>query len=287
MRDRSGRSSPLCRGRWGARLILALVAGCVGDAHAREAERWEELFFPYAINVSSPTLSHYVAFTPTYFRGDRGSGFAPTLQLAQAVTRHLGLQATIPIQLGWGGQASGFEDITLDVEYLAAGSLRYDNLLSVGATASFPTGGDRLGNGDYFVGAFVNGGQRFLRRRIVLEGNVAALVPIVHGATARQLGFGGLLAILVTPQRADFPLPFYVEMELNSTVYLDGTSGLPSGAKATPTATLALAPEIFFGPFSTRLSDTTRVSVAVFFSVVGDPAHAQTFAASFAFNIPK
>ena len=71
--------------------MVALVVGCVGVAHAREAERWEELFFPYAINVSSPTLSHYVVFTPTYFRGDRGSGFAPTVQLAQAITGRLGV----------------------------------------------------------------------------------------------------------------------------------------------------------------------------------------------------
>jgi len=237
--------------------------------------------------LSSPTLSHHVVFTPTYFRGDRGSAFAPSLELAQVVTRHLGLQVTIPAQLGWGGQPSGFDDITLNVEYLAAGSLRYDNLLSLGAIASFPTGGDALGNGDYFVGGFVIGGQRFLHRRIVLEGNLQALLPIVHAATARQLGFGSLLALLVTPGRPDFPLPLYVEMELNSTVYLDGTSGLPSGARTTPAATLALAPELFFGPFRTALSETTRLSVAVFFDVVGDRAHAQTYAASFAFNIPK
>jgi len=269
-------------------LVLALaLAGGGGLGHAREADRWEDLFFPYAINISSPTLSHYVVFTPTYFRGDRGNAFAPSLQLAQVVTRHLGLQVTIPAQLGWDGQPSGVEDITLNVEYLAAGSLRYDNLLSVGAIASFPTGGKALGDGDYFVGAFVIGGQRFLDRRIVIEGNIQALLPIVHAATARQLGFDGLLALLVTPQRQNFPLPLYVEMELNSTVYLDGTSGLPSGAKTTPTATLALAPELFFGPFRTALSDTTRLSLAVFFNVVGDPAHAQTYAASFAFNIPK
>lgn len=76
-------------------------------------------------------------------------------------------------------------------------------------------------------------------------------------------------------------------MELNSTVYLGCTSGLPSGAETFPTETLALAPEPFFGPFRTALSDTTRLSIAVFFNVAGDPAHAQTYAASFAFNVPK
>lgn len=73
--------------------------------------------------------------------------------------------------------------------------------------------------------------------------------------------------------------PVYAQAELNSTFYFAGSAG--------GTHTVFLAPELFFGPFKTPISDGTRIAAGVFFNLTGDPAHQTTYALTAAFDIPN
>jgi len=200
------------------------------------------------------------------------------------VSPHLGLVATIPFQIGFGGQTTGFEDVQLLVQWLAAGSLDLDDMVSVGVMGTFPTGRADLSSGDYYVGPFVYGAQRFFHR-LIFEGNITTLLPIVHGASTRQILGTGLISVLLTPRRFSFPV--YTQLEVNSTTYLDGTAALPPDATASPAETVFIAPELFLGPFKSPISDGTRVAAGVSFNVVGDAVHQQTFTVTAAFDIPN
>jgi hypothetical protein len=108
-----------------------------------------------------PQLEKQVQVFNSYFRGNAGSGDVPSAELAYIASPHLGLVATVPFQIGFGGQTTGFEDAQLLVQWLAAGSLELDNMLSVGAMGTFPIGRGDLSSGDYYVGPFAYGAQRF------------------------------------------------------------------------------------------------------------------------------
>jgi hypothetical protein len=110
-------------------------------------------------------------------------------------------------------------------------------------------------------------------------------VPVVHGASSRQILGTGLIAVLLTPEHFSFPV--YVQGEANSTTYLGGTAALPPGTMSSPAETLFIAPEVFLGPFVSPVSDGTRVAAGVSFNVVGDDAHAQTYTITAAFDIPN
>src|ERR1700689_5022131 len=117
-------------------------------------------------------------------------------------------------------------------------------MVSVGAIGTFPIGRGELSSGDYYVGPFVYGAQRFFHR-LIFEGNVTPLLPVVHGASTRQIQATGLVAVLLTPER--FSYPVYVQGEVNSTTYLGGTAALPPGAMSSPAEALFVAPEGFLG----------------------------------------
>lgn len=144
-------------------------------------------------------------------------------ELAYIATPHLGFVLTAPYQLGVSGQPSGFGDVSLLVQYLAAGSLRFDDMVSVGVQVTFPAAQNNLGTGDYFVGPFVYAAQRFWHR-LILEANLTALLPVVHGESARQIAAAGLLSVLLTPLHFDYPI--YLQGEIDSTTYLGGTAAV-------------------------------------------------------------
>jgi hypothetical protein len=208
----------------------------------------------------------------------------PSVELAYIASPHLGLVVTVPFQIGLGGQTTGFEDAQLLVQWLAAGSLELDDMLSVGVMGTFPVGRGDLSSGDYYVGPFAYAAQRFFHR-LIFEGNVTTLLPVVHGASTRQILGTGLVAVLLTPQHFSFPV--YAQVEVNSTTYLDGTAALPPGATRSPAETVFIAPEVFLGPFKSPISDGTRVAAGVSFNAVGDPVHAQTYTITAAFDIPN
>ena len=206
-------------------VATALVAA-PSSASGQEGEptKWEQLFFPFPIVGAPPQLEQQVQVFNSYFHGNSGSGDVPSAELAYIASPHLGLVATVPFQIGFGGQTTGFEDAQLLVQWLAAGSLEFDNMLSVGIMGTFPTGRDDLSSGDYYVGPFAYGAQR-LFHRLILEGNVTTLLPVVHGDSTRQILGTALVSVLLTPLR--FSLPVYVQVETNSTTYLGGTAALP------------------------------------------------------------
>jgi hypothetical protein len=265
-------------------LLLALLSSSVAGAQAEEPTKWEQLFFPFPIVGAPPQLEQQVQIFDSYFRGNAGSGDVPSAEIAYIATPHLGLVATVPFQIGFGRQTTGFEDAQLLVQWLAAGSLELDDMLSVGAMGTFPVGRDDLSTGDYFVGPFVYGAQRFFHR-VIVEGNVTTLLPVVHGASTRQILGTGLLAVLLTPEH--FAFPVYAQGEVNSTTYLGGTAALPPGTASSPAETLFIAPEVFLGPFVSPISDGTRVAAGVSFNVVGDDVHRQTYTVTAAFDIPN
>ena len=265
-------------------LLLALLSSSVAGAQAEEPTKWEQLFFPFPIVGAPPQLEQQVQIFDSYFRGNAGSGDVPSAEIAYIATPHLGLVATVPFQIGFGRQTTGFEDAQLLVQWLAAGSLELDDMLSVGAMGTFPVGRDDLSTGDYFVGPFVHGAQRFFHR-VIVEGNVTTLLPVVHGASTRQILGTGLLAVLLTPEH--FAFPVYAQGEVNSTTYLGGTAALPPGTASSPAETLFIAPEVFLGPFVSPISDSTRVAAGVSFNVVGDDVHRQTYTVTAAFDIPN
>ena len=269
----------------GAAVALALVvASAVASAQEEVPKKWEQLFFPFPIVGAPPQLEQQVQVFNSYFHGRAGSGDVPSVELAYIASPHLGLVVTVPFQIGLGGQTTGFEDAQLLVQWLAAGSLELDDMLSVGVMGTFPVGRGDLSSGDYYVGPFAYAAQRFFHR-LIFEGNVTTLLPVVHGASTRQILGTGLVAVLLTPQHFSFPV--YAQVEVNSTTYLDGTAALPPGATRSPAETVFIAPEVFLGPFKSPISDGTRVAAGVSFNAVGDPVHAQTYTITAAFDIPN
>jgi hypothetical protein len=266
-------------------LIVALATATVpASAQDEEPTKWEQLFFPFPIVGAPPQLEQQVQVFDSYFHGNAGSGDVPSVELAYIATPHLGIVATVPFQFGFGGQTTGFEDAQLLVQWLAAGSLALDDMVSVGAMGTFPIGRDDLSSRDYYVGPFVYAAQRFFHR-LIFEGDVTTLLPVVHGASTRQILGTGLVAVLLTPQHFSFPV--YTQVEVNSTTYLGGTAALPPGATTSPAETVFVAPEVFLGPFKSPISDGTRVALGVSFNAVGDAVHAQTYTITAAFDLPN
>jgi hypothetical protein len=253
-------------------------------AQDEEPTKWEQLFFPFPIVGAPPQLEQQVQVFNGYFHGSAGSGDVPSVELAYIASPHLGLVATLPLQIGFGGQTTGFEDAQLLVQWLAAGSLELDDMLSVGMMTTFPIGRDDLTGGDFFVGPFAYAAQRFFHH-LIFEGNVTTLLPIVHGASTRQILGTGLVSVLLTPQHSSFPI--YTQVEGNSTTYLGGTAALPPGATRSPAETVFIAPEVFLGPFKSPISGGTRIALGVSFNVLGDAVHAQTYTVTAAFDIPN
>jgi hypothetical protein len=271
---------------------LAIVAGVIlatawpSQAQADEPEptKWEQMFFPFPIVGAPPQLEQQAQLFDGYFRGNKGAADVPSVELAFILSAHLGVVATVPFQIGIHDQPTGFDDGQLLVQYLALGSLEYDDMLSIGVMGTFPTGRGDLSSGDYYAGPFAYAAQRFFHR-LTLEGNVTALVPIVHGASSRQLLSTAYVSVLLTPVHSSFPV--YASVELNSTTYLDGAAALPPGAIKTPAETFFIAPEVFMGPFKSPIDDGTRIAAGVSFNVTGDPVHAETYTITASFDIPN
>jgi hypothetical protein len=264
-------------------IVAALLVERV--AFADEAQtKWEQLFFPFPIVGAPPQLEQQVQIFNSYFRGTSGSGDVLSAELAYILSPHLGLVATVPFQIGIDQQTTGFQDVQLLVQYLAAGSLDVDAMLSVGAMGTFPTGRGDLSQGDYFVGPFAYAAKRWWHRLIV-EADATALLPIVHGDSTRQLLGTAMVSVLLSPQHAQYPV--YSQVEVDSTTYLDGTAALPSGATTSPAETVFIAPEIFIGPFKSPIDEGTRVALGVAYNVTGDPVHRWTYTITAAFDIPN
>jgi hypothetical protein len=273
------------RRRGGCLLVVLSCLLVTSPTLAEDAPtRWEQLFFPFPIVGAPPQLEQQVQVVSSYFRGRQGSGDGLAAELAAIATPHLGFVVAVPYQIGIGQQPDGLQDVQLLAQYLAAGSLRYDNLLSVGVMGSFPTAQHGLGSGDYLVGPFVYGAQR-LWRRLILEGNVTALLPVVHGESRRQILGTALVSVLVVPVRLEVPV--YLQAELCSTTSLGGASGSTPGATLSPAETVSIAPEIFIGPFKSPVNNGTRIAAGVFFNLHGDPVHERTYAVTLAFDIPN
>jgi len=269
--------------------VLAILAAAGPSiAHADDPEpaptKWEQMFFPFPIVGAPPQLEQQAQLFNGYYRGNHGSADVPSVELAFILSPHLGVVATVPFQIGISQQTTGFEDSQLLLQYLALGSMEYDDMVSIGVMGTFPAGRGDLSAGDYFVGPFAYAAQRFFHR-LVLEGNVTALVPIVHGASSRQLLGTAYVSVLLTPIHSSFPV--YASVEVNSTTYLDGSTALPPGATKTPAETLFIAPEVFLGPFKSPINDGTRIAAGVSFNVAGDPVHAQTYTITASFDIPN
>jgi hypothetical protein len=268
-----------------AAAVLAVLLTASSRAWADEEPTiWEQLFFPFPIVGAPPQLEQQVQVFNSYFHGRAGSGEVPSVEFAYIASPHLGLVATLPFQVGFGGQTTGFQDGQLLVQWLAAGSLKFDDMVSVGVMGTFPIGRGDLSSGDFYVGPFVYGAQRFFHR-LVFEGNITPLLPVVHGASTRQILGTGLVSVMLTPQHFSFPV--YTQVEVNSTTYLDGTTALPPGAVRSPAETVFIAPEVFLGPFKSPINDGTRIALGVSFNAVGDAVHAQTYTITAAFDIPN
>ena len=267
-----------------AAVAMALIQPRAATAAEEEPKQWEALFFPFPIVGAPPQLEQQVQLFDSYFHGSKGSAHVASAELAYIATPHLGFVLTVPYQFGVSGQPNGFGDASLLAQWLAAGSLRLDNMISIGVQATFPTAQNGIGSGDYFVGPFVFAAQRFWRR-LILEANLTTLLPVVHGDSARQIAAAGLLSVLVTPLRFDYPV--YIQAEVDSTTYLGGTAALPPLTASSPAQTVFLAPEVFLGPFASPVSDGTRVALGYFFNLTGDPIHSRTFAVTVAFDIPN
>lgn len=278
--------------RWSGRcslaklLLAALLAWSAAPARAAEEapSQWEQLFFPFPIVGAPPQLEQQVQLFNNYFRGDHGSADQVSAELAYIASPHLGVVLDVPYQIDGSQQPNGFQDLSLLVQYLAAGSLRFDDMIAVGLEVTFPTAQHGLGSGDYDVGPFIFVGQR-LWHHLILELNATALLPVVHGGSARQLLGTGLLSTLLTPVRFDYPI--YLQAELDSTTFLSGTRGLPPGATRSPAQTVFLAPELFIGPFASPLSDGTRIAAGVFFNLTGDREHDRIYSVTVALDIPN
>jgi hypothetical protein len=270
-----------------ARLVTtaSILLACLPKTARADDEptKWEQLFFPFPIVGAPPQLEQQVQVFNSYFRGVSGSADVLSTEVAYIVSPHLGLVATIPFQIGISKQTTGLQDTQLLVQYLAAGSLAHDAMISMGLTATFPTGRGDLSEGDYFVGPFAYAAKRGFHH-LVLEANATALLPIVHGASTRQILATGMVSIMVTPRGYDYPI--YTQVEVDSTTYLDGTAAVP-GAVSSPAETTFIAPEVFVGPFKSPIDEGTRVAAGVFYNITGDPVHRWTFTVTAAFDIPN
>ena len=260
-------------------LVVALVSVSGAALADDEPTKWEQLFFPFPIVGAPPQLEQQVQLFASGFTGKQGAGFVPAAEVAFIATPHLGFVATVPYQFGFDGQRWGFGDAQLLAQYLAGGSLRLDDMVSVGLQVTLPTAQNGLGSGDFFFGPFAYAAQRFWHH-VIVELNVTALIPIVHGDTARQFLINGLLSALVTPKRSR--LPVYVQVELDTSTYVDGTAGLPPMQTRSPAETIFVAPELFVGPIH-----GVRVAGGVSFNVYGDPVHAVTYSLTSAIDIPN
>ncbi len=274
-----------------ARLALAtaglLVVHAVDPATVLaedEPKQWEQLFFPFPIVGAPPQLEQQVQVFDSYFRGSHDSADVLSAELAAVLSPHLGLVATVPLQIGIDRQTTGFQDAGLLLQYLAAGSLEHDAMLSLGLQATFPTGRGDLSQGDYFVGPFAYAAKRWAHR-LILEADVTALLPVVHGASTRQILTTGMVSVLVSSLHASYPV--YAQVEVDSTTYLDGTAALPPGATTTPAQTVFVAPEIFIGPFDSPINSGTRVAIGASYNATGDSVHECTYTITAAFDIPN
>jgi hypothetical protein len=278
----------LCRSDKGRllRLALALIF-CALPARARAAEeapkRWEQLFYPFPIVGAPPQLEQQVQFFGSYFTGDGGHAYVPAVEVGYVATAHVGLVATVPYQSGGAGQPSGVGDSQFLIQYLTAGSLEDDSMLSLGIQSGLPTGRPSNTSGDYFIGPFAYGAKRF-RKRLIFEANATPLIPLTRRASAKQLALDGLVSYLLDPGRA---LPVYAQAEATGNFYFAGTAALPPGQSSAPAQTAALGPEIFLGPFDGPFGDGTRVVAGVLFNIVGDPVHERTYSLSVAFDLPN
>ena len=265
-------------------LLAAVMTASSSSSADDEPKKWEQLFFPFPIVGAPPQLEQQVQVFDSYFHGRAGTGEVPSVELAYIASPHLGLVATLPFQVGFGGQTTGFQDGQFLVQWLVAGSLKFDDMVSVGVEGTFPIGRGDLSSGDFYVGPFVYGAQRFFHR-LVFEGNVTPLLPVVHGDSTRQILGTGLVSVMLTPQHFSFPV--YTQVEVNSTTYLDGTAALPPGAVRSPAETVFIAPEVFLGPFKSPINDGTRIALGVSFNATGDAVHAPTYTSTAAFDIPN
>jgi hypothetical protein len=273
----------LRRGGSAATVTIALVALCGSVARADEEPKvWQQLFFPFPIVGAPPQLEQQVQVFNSYFRGSAGSGDVISAELAYILSPQLGVVLNVPFQVGFEGQTTGFQDTQILLQGLAAGSLEHDCMLSVGLEGTLPTGRADLSAGSAYVGLFAYGAKRFFHH-LIFEADVTALFPITNADSARQLIGAGLVSVLLTPRRFDFPI--YAQFEVDSTFYYVGTVGLPGDATSAPAGTVFVAPEIFLGPFKTPISSGTRVAAGVSFDVAGDPIHARTYTVTVAFDI--
>ena len=265
-------------------IVLAVLAVPAVARADEQPTKWEQLFFPFPIVGAPPQLEQQVQVYASYFRGTNGSASPLSAELAYIASPHLGLVATIPYQLGLHTQPTGLQDTQLLLQYLADGSLAHDAMISIGLEGTFPTGQGDLSAGDYYVGPFAYAAKRWVHR-LVLEGDVTALLPVVHGESTRQILTTGMVSVMLTP--LDFDYPVYAQLEADSTTYLDGSAALPPGATGSPAESLFLAPEIFVGPFKTPIDEGTRLAAGVFYNVTGDRVHRWTVTLTAAFDIPN
>ncbi len=279
-----GRPAPPQWHRFRARLALGSMLASTSAPAQAAPQQWEQLSFPFPIVGAPPQLEQQVQVFNHYFRGTEGNADVVSAELSYIAAPHLGFVLDVPYQIGIQQQPSGFQDISLLIQYLAAGSLEFDNMASFGLMATFPTARRHLGAGDYFVGPFGYAGQRWWHH-LIFETNLTALLPVARGESARQLMAAGLLSILLTP--VTFRFPVYAQAEVDATGYFGGTAALPPGKTHGPAETVFVAPEIFLGPFASPISAGTRVAGGVFFNLVGDRVHDRTYSVTLAFDVPN
>ncbi len=248
-----------------------LLAPFAARADEEQPKVWQQLFFPFPIVGAPPQLEQQVQVFESYFRGNKGSGDVVSAELAYILSPQVGVVVAVPFQVGFDGQTTGFGDTQLLLQGLAAGSIEHDYMISVGLEGTLPTGHADLGAGSAYVGLFAYAAKRFVHR-VILEANVATLLPISNADAARQLLATGLFSVLLTPLR--FAFPIYAQVECNATTYFAGASATAE--------TVFVAPEIYVGPFK-----GVRAAAGVFFDVVGDDVHAQTYTLTLAFDIPN
>ena len=261
--------------------LAALAAVCAGASARSDEEptKWEELFFPFPIVGAPPQLEQQVQLFASVFTGKEGSAIVPAAEVGFIATPRLGFVAVVPYQFGLSGQPWGFGDAQFLAQYLAGGSLALDDMVSVGLQLTFPTAQSGLGSGDLFFGPFVYAAQRFWHH-LIIELNLTASIPTLHGDTARQFLVNGLVSTLVTPRR--FRVPVYVQVEVDTTTYVDGTAALPPMQTRSPAVTVFVAPELFVGPVH-----GVRLAGGVFFNATGDPVHDVTYSLTAAFDLPN
>jgi hypothetical protein len=108
-------------------LLLALLSPSLTWAQSEEPTKWEQLFFPFPIVGAPPQLEQPVQIFNSYFRGNAGSGDVPLAELAYIASPHIGLVATVPFQIGFGGKTTGFEDAQLLVQWNLPGAIAVTN----------------------------------------------------------------------------------------------------------------------------------------------------------------